>query len=178
MIREYQETDWKEVCRVFDLSKPHELASGGIEASFVPLAKDEARMAQFSKSTVFVWEENQALRGFAGFDGVFIGWLFVDPSAFRKRIGRDLLQHLIAQIEGDPWLWALKTNHAALGLYQSEGFEIVDERPSQNGGMPCFAVKLTRRRRPNHPPQRKTGSRPSSDDSPAIETPSSLGPRG
>ena len=177
MIREYRATDWTEVCRVFDLSKPHELASGGIEASFVPLAKDEARMAQFSKGTVFVWEENQALRGFAGFDGAYIGWLFVDPSAFRKRIGRDLLQHLIAQIEGDPWLWALKTNHAAIGLYESEGFEIVDERLSQNGGMPCFAVKLTRRTLPK-PPQRDAGSRPSSDDSPAIETPSSLGPRG
>ncbi|MBK8856745.1 MAG: GNAT family N-acetyltransferase [Opitutaceae bacterium] len=97
MIREYEETDWKEVCRVFDMSKPYELASGGIEASFVPLAKDKARMAQFSKSTVFVWEENQAL-GFAGFEGAYIGWLFVDPSAFRKGIGRDLLQYLVAQI--------------------------------------------------------------------------------
>ncbi|MCM2275863.1 MAG: hypothetical protein NDI75_13825 [Candidatus Didemnitutus sp.] len=31
---------------------------------------------------------------------------------------------------------------------------------------------------PNQPPQRNAGSRPSSDDSPASETPSSLGPRG
>lgn len=32
-------------------------------------------------------------------------------------------------------------------------------------------------KRPNHPPQRNAGSHPSSDDSPASETPSSLGPR-
>jgi hypothetical protein len=31
---------------------------------------------------------------------------------------------------------------------------------------------------PNQPPQRNAGIRPSSDDSPASETPSSLGPRG
>lgn len=33
-------------------------------------------------------------------------------------------------------------------------------------------------KRPNQPPQRNAGSRPSSDDSSASETPSSLGPRG
>jgi hypothetical protein len=32
--------------------------------------------------------------------------------------------------------------------------------------------------RPNQPPQRNAGSRPSSDDAQASETPSSLGPRG
>ena len=33
-------------------------------------------------------------------------------------------------------------------------------------------------RKPNQPPQRNAGSRPSSDDSSVSETPSSLGPRG
>ncbi len=144
MIREYKECDWKEVCRVFDLSKPHELASGCIGASFVPLAHDEARRVQFSKSAIFVWDEDETLRGFAGYDGALIGWLFVEPSGFRNGIGRALLRHLVARIEGEPWLWALKTNHAAIGLYESEGFKIVEERATQNGGMPCVAVKLTR----------------------------------
>jgi ribosomal protein S18 acetylase RimI-like enzyme len=152
MIREYEKTDWPEVCRVFDLSKPHELATGGIAASFVPLARDEPRIAQFSKSTVIVWEEKQALRGFAGFDGNYIGWLFVEPAAFRKGIGRVLLRHLVTRMNGEPWLWALKTNHGAIHLYESEDFEIVEERPSQNGGMPCVAVKLAQRKKPNQPP--------------------------
>jgi hypothetical protein len=46
MIREYEKTDWPEVCRVFGLSKPHELVTGGIAASFVPLAKDESRTGE------------------------------------------------------------------------------------------------------------------------------------
>lgn len=37
---------------------------------------------------------------------------------------------------------------------------------------------LRKLREPNHAPQRNAGSRPSSDDSPAFETPSSRGPRG
>jgi hypothetical protein len=38
--------------------------------------------------------------------------------------------------------------------------------------------KVTAKEEPNQPPQRNAGSRPPSDDSPASETPSSLGPRG
>lgn len=146
MIRHYEQADWSEVCRVFDLSKPQELASGGLAASFVPLAQDRTRIAQFSKSTIRVWEEKETLRGFAGFEGAYIGWLFVEPSAFQKGIGRALLRDLVGRIEGEPWLWALKTNRAAIGLYESEGFEIAEERPSQNGGLPCVAVKLIRRK--------------------------------
>jgi len=41
-----------------------------------------------------------------------------------------------------------------------------------------YADLLKTREGPNQPPQRNAGSRPSSDDSPASETPSSLGPRG
>jgi len=37
---------------------------------------------------------------------------------------------------------------------------------------------VSKKKKPNQPPQRNAGSRPSSDDSQAFETPSSLGPRG
>lgn len=145
MIRNYDKTDWIEVCRVFDLSKPCELATGGVGESFVPLAKDERRIAQFSKCTVIVWEEFGAIRGFAGYAESYIGWLFVEPEAFRHGIGRSLLRQVVTRIEGEPWLWTMKHNEAALALYQSEGFEIVQERQSQNGDMPCVAVKLVRK---------------------------------
>ena len=48
--------------------------------------------------------------------------------------------------------------------------------------LPAYAITAfvfcRRRMTPNQPPQRNAGSRPSSDDSPASETPSSPGPRG
>ena len=40
-----------------------------------------------------------------------------------------------------------------------------------------IAENIIRRKRANQPPQRNAGSRPSSDDLSASETPSSLGPR-
>ncbi len=39
-------------------------------------------------------------------------------------------------------------------------------------------ASVAKKKRPNQSPQRNAGSRPSSGDSPATETPSSLGPRG
>ena len=41
-----------------------------------------------------------------------------------------------------------------------------------------WILRQHRRREPIQPPQRNAGSRPSSDDSAASESPSSLGPRG
>jgi ribosomal protein S18 acetylase RimI-like enzyme len=145
MIREYQEPDWSEVCRVFDLSKPYELATAGLGESFVPLRDDSKRIAAFAKSAVFVWVENGKLRGFVGYDGSYISWFFVDPTAFRKGIARALLRHMLSRMEEEPWLWAMKNNRAAVSLYESEGFKIVEERQTQNEGMPCMAVKLQRR---------------------------------
>ncbi len=157
MVREYNRSDWSEVCRVFDVSKPRELASAGIEASFVPLADDEARSASFARSTVFVWSEEEALRGFVGYEGSYIGWLFVDPVAFRRGIARALLREVLPRIEGAPWLWAMKSNAAAVALYCSEGFEVVEEKETQNGGLPCTAVKLSRRdNQPNKAPEPTT----------------------
>ncbi len=161
MIREYKIADWPEVCRVFDRSKPYELAAGGVAESFVPLAEDTARMDQFSKSTVLVWEEGKEIRGFAGFTGSYIGWLFVEPDAFRKGIGRALLRQVVGRIDGEPWLWSMNDNRAAIGLYRSEGFEITEERATQNGGMPCIAVKLMlKQKRPDNSPEATPGQRP------------------
>lgn len=154
MIREYRESDWSEVCRVFDLSKPYELATGGVAESFVPLAKDGDRIASFAKSRIFVWEEKGKLLGFAGHKGSYIGWLFVDPAAFRRGIARALLRHMLQRVSDEPWLWSMKGNQAAISLYQSESFKIVEEQETQNGGLPCIAVKLVRRKfEPDQPPQ-------------------------
>ena len=142
MIRRYQDSDWEEACRVVDLSKPYELQTAAVAASFVPLASDTARIEGFKKSAVYVWEEAGHLRGLVGHQGRFIGWLFVEPAAFRRGIAQALLSHGLGRIAGDPWLWAMKENHPALALYQKNGFTILEERLTENGGLPCTAVRL------------------------------------
>jgi hypothetical protein len=80
--------------------------------------------------------------------------------------------HAVAQVViGDGWL----------------SIQAADDRgPRANA--PIFTKRITAAdreqitrlatERPNQPPQRNAGGRPSSDDSSASETPSSLGPRG
>jgi ribosomal protein S18 acetylase RimI-like enzyme len=145
VIRDYEISDWKEVCRVFNAAKPLELATAQVESSFVPLEKDEPRLAAFSRSTVIVWHDRAQVVGFAGYEGAYIGWLFVDPPFFRRGIARALLRAISARIGGKAWLWCMKSNAPALALYYSEGFEIVDQRETQNRWLPCTAVKLSRK---------------------------------
>jgi len=145
-IREYQQSDWNEVCRIFDASKPLELASAGLNASFVALAVDEARIAAFARSMVLVWADEAALRGFVGCEGAFINWLFVDPLAFRRGIGRTLLRSVLSRINGEARLWVAEGNTAALALYTSEGFRPIEHREVTNNGLPCKAIKLALRR--------------------------------
>jgi hypothetical protein len=95
MICEYPESGWSELCRVLDLSKPYELATGGVSESFVSLADDGKRIADCAESAVFIWEENGKLRGFAGHEASYIGRLSVDLAAFRKGIVRALLRHIL-----------------------------------------------------------------------------------
>lgn len=144
MIRPYQDSDWPMVCAVYDQSKPRELASAGVEASFTPLADDPPRIADFHHSDVHVFEENGRILGFAGRRGDYISWLYVAPNHFRRGIGRALLRELMSRIAGQPWLWSMKGNYAAISLYESEGFRIVEERTTQNRGMSAPAVKLER----------------------------------
>jgi len=154
MMRDYQSADWDGVSRVFDAAKPLELAAGGVESSFVPLARDQPRLAAFARSTVIIRCDYEEVVGFVGYENSYVGWLFVDPRYFRRGIARALLREALLRMDGEPWLWCMKSNAAALALYRSEGFEIVDERETQNGGLPCTAVKLLRKK--PEPKQRST----------------------
>lgn len=139
-IRPYQESDWPEICRVYDAAKPLELRVDGIQPVFPPLAEDKMWADNFRHNEVFVATDGEGLTGFAGFTGPYIGWMFVDPAHFRRGIGRALLRRVLAEMDGDAWLWSLKGNDRAAALYQSEGFEALDERPALHGGVPCTAV--------------------------------------
>lgn len=65
-------------------------------------------------------------------------------------------------------------------MWDTAALEIVGESISvQARGDARYLQRYSgTKKEPNQPPQRNAGSRPSSDDSSASETPSSLGPRG
>ena len=145
MISPFLASDWPAICRVYDLSKPIELATAGVADTFLELEHDIDRKRDFAESTVLVAEDDGDVRGFVGFRGAFIGWLFVTPDASRMGYGGALLLRAIESIEGEATLWTMEANEAAISLYRKFGFEVVERRDTHNRGLPCRAVKMRRK---------------------------------
>ena len=91
--------------------------------------------------------------------------IVVHPEHRRRRVGKLLMGHF----EG----WSADHGARLISLATrgaSDFYMALDYRES--------ATYYKKPIQPNQPPQRNAGSRPSADDSPASETPSSHGPRG
>lgn len=139
-VREYRESDWPTVCQIYDLAKPHEVMASGFKGSPLPLQKDQRQIDSFRRQNVFVYETSKGVLGFAGFEDNYIGWLFVSPEYFRHGIARSLLKHVLTEMSGHPWLYAMKNHFAAVDLYLSEGFSVVEEIQTVHG----FKLRLTK----------------------------------
>jgi ribosomal protein S18 acetylase RimI-like enzyme len=62
---------------------------------------------------------------FAGVDGNYISWLYVDPAYSGRGIGRRLLHLAMAEAGPTAYTIVLINNTAARLLYASEGFQLV-----------------------------------------------------
>jgi hypothetical protein len=87
-IRVYRETDWGDVCAIYDLAKPDEM-KGLVEAhDLKPLAQDDQMLRYFDESQIWVYESNGSILGFIGRKNDQVSWLFVHPNHRRKGVAR------------------------------------------------------------------------------------------
>ena len=129
------------ICRVHDRSRPDELRGSYDERAFIPLAEDpEGRYIDVCD--MFVAEHEDLVVGFAGIDEPYLAWLYVDPTYYRRGIGRALLQHCMARLSDDAWTQACGNNEPALALYLDEGFVIESRFTGDNAGYAGPAVRL------------------------------------
>ena len=141
VIRGYQEKDWQAVCRIHDLSRPNELRGSFDPNAFVPLEKDED--AEYLKRcTVFVAGQGLDIKGFAGIDGSYLAWLYVDPAVYGKGLGSALLEYCLDIIGEKAWAQVCGNNVPAINLYKKKGFEIVEHFVGDNAGYKGPSVKL------------------------------------
>jgi hypothetical protein len=101
--------------------------------------------------------------------------LFADEEAAKK--GR-VVDALVLSMEDSAALRWLFSRRRSEGVYAIGGLFERSKSGSVLGHLSKVRFAMKAEAEPNQPPQRNAGSRPSSDDSPASETPSSLGPRG
>lgn len=143
-IRDYSAADWQAVCSVHDRARPDELTGSCDPRAFTPLAEDQEDGPNFQRSRKFVAVISGKIVGFVGIDGTYLSWLYVDPTYYRRGIGRALLRFAINIMGPHAWTVVLAENVRAGKLYESEGFVVVRTSQGSNAGYPCTSLRLAR----------------------------------
>jgi GNAT superfamily N-acetyltransferase len=112
-------------------------AAYAIEADLIgypqlPPAHETLEALQATGEEVWLCEEGGELVGVVGLehfeDEILIARLFVAPSAFRRGVGRALVEHAVAKARGRPVRVGTGARNApALALYEGLGFRRVND---------------------------------------------------
>lgn len=140
-IRPYAPSDWDRLCAIHDAARLHELRGAGLLDAFLTLAQTAENEGLFAGAVVVAEDEDEArVVGFAAHSDGELTWLYVDPQAFRRGVGRALLRHCLQACGGRLSTEVLVGNEAALALYLSEGFTIVQRTDGRLVGNEDFAA--------------------------------------
>lgn len=136
-LRTYNSEDWDAISVIHDRARLDELrASVGI-AAFLSLAATAENEGLF-EGEVWVACENETVVGFIAFADDEVTWLYVSPDHYRQGVGRSLLRHAIARCGTIVSTSVLSGNVAALQLYLSEGFRILETKTGKLNGNESF----------------------------------------
>ena len=142
LLRDYTPADWDAVCQIHDAARMQELTSGSVDPrAFKPMV-EAAEGDEFFVSQTAVAASEHRVVGFISWNGAYITWLYVVPSAQGRGIGRKLLDHALRCIGPQAWTNMLAGNERALRLYAAAGMEVVWRRDSKCEGFPCQAMRL------------------------------------
>jgi ribosomal protein S18 acetylase RimI-like enzyme len=139
LIRPYLASDWQRICAVHDAARKFELEASGLADAFLTLEETGEAEGLFD-ATLLVAVVDGEVAGFAGFTEDEVTWLYVDPARYRQGIGRALLESVLREAGRPLSLDVLVGNTAALALYQSAGFKIVDTISGKLAGNEQFAA--------------------------------------
>ncbi len=120
MIRKLRKTDIDEVAYIWlaENKKSHGFISAAYwEKHFETVKK------MFLQTEMYVYEENDSIKGFIGLDGEYIAGIFVRHQNQSTGIGRKLLNFL-KNLRGQLELNVYQKNEGAVRFYKREQFEI------------------------------------------------------
>lgn len=138
-IRQYHHNDWARICAIHDAARKYELDASGLADAFLTLEQTGAAEGLLD-ATLLVAVEDGIVAGFAGYTEDEMTWLYVDPARYRHGVGRALLRAVLRAAGKPLALDVLVGNGAALALYQSEGFRIVETISGKLAGNERFAA--------------------------------------
>lgn len=148
-IRPYVDTDWNRLCVVHDSARLDELKLTVGTDAFLALEQTYEDERLFAGQLIVAELENNLVVGFAAWLPDELTWLYVEPSHYRKGIGRRLLRHVFSYSAEKLTTEVLEGNVPALKLYLSQGFEVTRRIEGKLEGNEAFAATglvLTRSR--------------------------------
>jgi ribosomal protein S18 acetylase RimI-like enzyme len=136
-LRNYNSADWDAISVIHDQARLDELrASVGLEA-FLSLAATAENEGLF-EGEVWVACDGETVVGFIAFADDEVTWLYVSPDYYRQGIGKRLLRQAINRCGKVVSTSVLSGNDAALQLYLSEGFKIIETKIGKLNGNESF----------------------------------------
>lgn len=120
-IREYNEKDYKEICRIHDLSRKEELTIGNAEKYFTPLKSAPYKNDLFS-CKIYVANCGDKILGFIAVHPQELDYIYVDPNYQRNGIEFALAKTALKQMHRPISLDVFAENTKAKKLYKKLGF--------------------------------------------------------
>jgi ribosomal protein S18 acetylase RimI-like enzyme len=136
-IRSYAPGDWKRLCEIHDSARIYELTASGLIDAFLTLEQTAEAEGLFD-ATILVAEASDDVLGFAAYTDSELTWLYVDPRYYRQGVGRSLVRAVVNASPNPLSLEVLVGNEAALALYRSEGFNVIEQVSGKLAGNERF----------------------------------------
>ena len=95
------------------------------------------------EARIFVYEDDDIIRGFVGLNDNYIAGIFVDQEHQSQGIGKSLLNHIKAN-HSQLSLHVYKKNVRAVKFYQRESFTVLNEQIDVNTGQIELVMKWER----------------------------------
>lgn len=128
MIRKFKENDLNGIMRLW--LETNIAAHGFADGNYWKINYDNVKR-MMPEATIFVFEENNFIKGFIGLNGNYIAGLFVETNSQSKGVGKALLNH-IKEKNAELLLQVYKKNNRAVRFYLREGFVIDNEQIDKN----------------------------------------------
>lgn len=128
MVREFKENDLNSIMRLW--LETNIVAHSFINKNYWESNYDDVK-EMIPEAKIFVYEENNSIKGFIGLNGNYIAGIFVETAWQSKGVGRALLNHIKEQ-NTELLLQVYKKNSRAVKFYLRENFVISNEQIDKN----------------------------------------------
>lgn len=138
MIREFKIKDIEEIMKLWLESnlETHDFISSSYWNDNFEMVKN-----MLPDATIFIYEENNNIKGFIGLQGNYIAGIFIRSNSRSQGIGKSLLDY-VKRTHSELSLQVYKKNVRAVNFYLREGFRIIEEYMDENIGEIEFLMQF------------------------------------